>query len=99
MAANIDLTPEAEILQAALQDLFNQLNDAYWEASTIESKDLIAGCAQAVSDVLTEFNQVDFSSRTPAFTQLAADITKINKKLKQLKDNIDNIIHRISTVT
>jgi len=96
-ATNVAPSPQA--FEDALQELYDCLNDAYWEATTIEGKDLISGCAQGVSDVLTQVHQQDFSARTPAFTQLADQVAQVNKKLTQLKSDIDKIIHRIDTAT
>lgn len=86
-------------LEDALQELYDLLNDAYWEASTIEGKDLISGCAQGVFDVLTQLHRQDFSARTQEFNQLAEQVKQVNKKLTQLKQEIDTIIQRIATAT
>jgi len=81
----------------AFQQLYDALDDAYWAATTIETKDRIRGVAEAILDAITELNRKEFDERSAKFQELGQTMSKVNAKLSQLKDDIDNLIHNIKT--
>ena len=83
----------------ALSDLHDQLNQAYWYASTIEAKDALNGLSQAVADILTEVNVEALDENTDKYKPLKEKIDAVNKKLKSVKAQIDGWVHAISIAT
>jgi hypothetical protein len=79
----------------AFQGLFDQLNDGYWAATTIEDKDRIKGTADAVFEILTQLNQEDIESRDSDFKALTGTVKGIIPRLDKLKNDIDKIIHAV----
>jgi hypothetical protein len=80
---------------SAYQDLYDQLRQAYWAASNIESKDMLIGLKEAVSDILTDLNRSDLQEGTAEYQTLTTSIKTVNDKLATLKSKIDNLIHDI----
>ena len=83
----------------ALEDCWSALNIAYWASSTAAAKDAIFGCLDFVSDLLDVAYVNDFQSRTTQFSNLADEIEVGNKKLSQLKKDIDKLIHKVDSIT
>ena len=75
--------------------LYKYLDDAYWAASTIEGKDFIRGAADAVSDCVTALDVEDIKSRTADFKRLSEQVQMTQTKLNKLKEQIDDIIHKV----
>lgn len=95
-------TPASPVLQnpdpaATYQDAYNALGTAYWEASDINSKDLVYGAQQAIGDIITAFNQQQLATNTALFIQLTPKIKAINTTLTQIKASITTITKNIST--
>ena len=87
------MDPTQQDVHDVLGVLYKSLTDAYWVTSTITDKDRIRGAADAVYDILTALNQVDIKSRTHEYTALKTKAYATIKKLKNLEDDIDSIIH------
>lgn len=84
-------------LHDALGGLAQELDDAYWAASTIEGKDMIRGAASAVSDCLVQLDVDDIKTRTAEYLKLKEDLNSATEKLGQIKDAIDGIVHKVDT--
>ncbi|MGA3047736.1 MAG: hypothetical protein ABSD67_13985 [Terracidiphilus sp.] len=82
---------------ATYQDAYNALGAAYWEASDINSKDLVYGAQQAIGDIITAFNQQQLATNTALFIQLTPKIKAVNATLTQIKASITTITKNIST--
>ena len=89
--------PTIEEVHGAYQELYNDLNKGYWVASTIEAKDRIHGLTDIIFDILTALNRSDISARTEEFKKMKGTIDSLNKKLDELKQEIDKVIHAMKT--
>lgn len=89
------MTVTQQQLHDAYSDLYDKLNDAYWAASTIDSKDRIHGIAEMIYDILSDLNAEDIKSRNEQFLHVTDQINAINSKLKGLQDEIASIIHNV----
>ncbi len=78
---------------------FNALGRAYWDASTIQEKDLIHGTQEAIGEILTEIDKQDIANNTALFIQLTPKISAVNKALQKIKDDINNITKNINTAS
>lgn len=86
-------------LEDSMGSLYAALNEAYWAASTIESKDRIRGAQDLVFDILTSLNVADIKARSSDYTALKGQFTVVQKKLDGLKSDIDEIIHTVTVAT
>ena len=93
--ANAEVTQQ--VLHDGLQALYRELDKAYWDATTMETKDRIRGIAEAVLDVMSELNRRAIAQRTNEFAEMRETIIKVNDKLTELKADLDKIIHNIKT--
>src|ERR1700730_10822783 len=89
--------PTAHDLNNAYSDLLDDLNEAYWAASSLEVKDQLYGVIEVVNDVITQLDSTDLESRDAAYAALAAKVTNVNKQLDVLQKQINTIISRINT--
>jgi hypothetical protein len=79
--------PEAQVY-AAYQRLLDTLNAETDSCTDPDTVQLLNESAQAVSDVLTEDNEVVLQASTAAFTALTPQMKKTNDQLTKLKSQI-----------
>jgi hypothetical protein len=84
---------------AAYQAVYDALGNAYWEASDINSKDLVYGAQQAIAEILTALDEQDLASNTSIFIQLQPKIAAVNASLKTIQDQISTITKNINTAS
>jgi hypothetical protein len=84
-------------LSDAYSDLLDDLNDAYWAASSIDTKDQIYGMIEAVGGIISELDSADLNSRDAAYGVLVTNIASLNKQLEALQKGINSLISRINT--
>jgi hypothetical protein len=82
---------------AAYQAAYDALGEAYWDASDLNSKDLVYGAQQAVGDILTAINKQQLTVNTALFVQLTPKIKATNDALKKIQDSITTITKNINT--
>ncbi len=80
----------------AYRELYDSLDDAYWHASDISSKDLVHGVETEVGIILDAIVQQQLASNTALFTALRAKIQATNTGLKKIQANIDKITQNIA---
>jgi len=85
--------------QQLLQQLYNLLNQAYGNASSIAAQDAINDLSQVVFGILTALNQGALDTNTAKYIKLKADVTAANTKLQNARKQIDNWINTISITT
>jgi hypothetical protein len=84
---------------AAYQAAYDALGKAYWDASDINSKDLIHGTQQAIGDILTAIDEQQLATNTALFIQLTPKIKAINDALKNIQNQITSITKNIDTAS
>jgi hypothetical protein len=82
---------------ATYQAAFDALGKAYWDASDIQSKDLIHGTQQAIGDIITALDKQQLATNTALFIQLTPKIKAINAALTQIQKEITTITKNIDT--
>jgi hypothetical protein len=82
---------------ASYKAVFDALGRAYWEASDINSKDLIHGAQEAIGDILTQLDEQGLASNTNLFIQLQPKINAVNDALKTIQTQITTITKNIAT--
>ncbi len=89
--------PTAQDLNDAYSELLDDLNEAYWAAGDMGTKDTLYGYIEAVSGIITQLDSADLASRDPAYTTLVANVSQINTQLGILQQQINTLIARINT--
>jgi hypothetical protein len=84
---------------AAYRTLYDTLGRAYWEASDINSKDIIQGARDAIYDILTDLNIAQLQANTALFLALIPRVRQINVALSKIEDDIAGITKNINTAS
>jgi peptidoglycan hydrolase CwlO-like protein len=87
----------SQALNDAYSQLLDDLNEAYWAASTMDAKDQIMGAIEVVTDVITALDATDLTTRNAEYTALQAQVKSVNDQLQTLQKQINAIISRINT--
>jgi hypothetical protein len=82
---------------ATYQAVYDALGRAYWEASDINSKDLIYGAQEAIGEIITALNAQGLASNTNLFIQLQPQINAVNASLQTIQTQITTITKNINT--
>jgi len=82
---------------ATYQAVYDALGRAYWEASDINSKDLVYGAQEAIGDIITALDEQDLASNTNLFIELQPKIKAVNASLQTIQAQITTITKNIST--
>ena len=83
-------------LQKLFYTLYNSLKDAYWAASTVESKDQIHGAEDLVNQILDTLDRKDIESNNDAIADLTKTLKVSIKDLSDLQNKLDAIVHNVS---
>lgn len=84
---------------ATYQAVYDALGRAYWEASDINSKDLIYGAQEAIGEIITALDEQDLSNNTNVFNQLRPKIVAVNASLETIQAQISTITKNINTAS
>ena len=87
---------DLSVLQKQFYRLYNSLKDAYWAASTVESKDEIHGAEDLVNQILDTLDCEDLESDNDALANLTETLKHSIKDLSDLQNKLDAIVHNVS---
>jgi hypothetical protein len=76
---------------------YDALGRAYWDASDVQSKDLVFGAQQAIGDMITAIDEQQLATNTALFVQLTPKIKAINAALLEIQKQIATITRNIDT--
>lgn len=79
--------------------LAEALDDAYWEASTITSKDIIYDVLSVFQQEIAELNKLSIQDHHYPFEMITDGIHFVAPKLRRLQDRLDEVVERTSTQT
>ena len=82
---------------ATYQAVYDALGRAYWEASDINSKDLIYGAQEAIGEIISTLDEQGLASNTEVFIQLQPKIAAVNASLQTIQKQISTITKNINT--
>jgi hypothetical protein len=83
----------------AYQALYDILGRAYWDASTIDTKDLIQGAREIVYNIITELAEAQLDANTTALLAIKPKIEDTNAALHKIKAAINEITKNINTAS
>ena len=89
-------TLQAPDLADAYRELYDSLDNAYWHASDLSSKDLVHGVETEVGVILDAIVQQQLATNTSLFTAMGSKIQATNAGLKKIQANIDKITQNIA---
>jgi ribonuclease D len=81
----------------AFQAVYDSLGRAYWDASTIDAKDLIQGARESIYEIITELDEAQLEANTAALLALQPKIEATNAALQKIKAAINEITKNIGT--
>jgi hypothetical protein len=81
----------------AYQALYDALGRAYWDASTIDAKDLIQGVRESIYDIITDLDEAQLDANATALLAIQPKIEDTNDALKKIKESINVITKNINT--
>ncbi|MEO6802529.1 MAG: hypothetical protein ABI197_04695 [Granulicella sp.] len=90
---------QAPDLGDAYQALYDSLGKAYWEASDIDSKDLIHGVQESIGEIIDTINAQQLADNTALFIKLAPQIKATSAALKTIQSKINDITKNINTAS
>ncbi|MEQ5837269.1 hypothetical protein EB809_04615 [Marinobacter sp. R17] len=79
--------------------LLELLDDAYWEASTIQHKDLLYDIISIFHQEVSELNKLSVMDHHYPYEVITEGIRRVIPKLHQLEERQDEVIQRTQTVT
>lgn len=79
------------------QALYDSLGRAYWEASDINSKDLVQGARESIYDIITDLDEAQLDANTALFLAAEPKIKQTCATLQKIQSDIDNITKNITT--
>ncbi len=83
----------------AYQVLFDLLGRAYWDASDLDSKDLLHGAQMAVGDILHAIDKDELTRNTALFLQMKPKIDATNAALREIQTGVAKITRNIDTAS
>jgi hypothetical protein len=79
--------------------LLELLDDAYWEAGTIQGKDMLYDIISIFNQEVAELNKLSIMDHHYPYEVITEGIRRVIPKLQRLEDNQDTVIQRTQTAT
>jgi hypothetical protein len=83
----------------AYQAVYDALFRAYWDATDMETKDLIQGARDHVYDIITGLNEEGLANNAAQFAAVSTKVKEANVALETIKDQINAITKNLTTVS
>ncbi len=85
---------KASIAQAAtiLEDLVKGLDEAYWQANSMETKDLFYDLVSAVNSEIIELGKLSVQDHDLEYEPITAHFRLARSKLNQVRKNINETV-------
>ncbi len=75
------------------------LDDAYWEASSIQQKDFIYGIASMFSQEIAELNKLSVQDHHYPYEFITEGIRRVVPRVSELEQRKDDVFQRTKTLT
>ncbi len=82
-----------------LTDLLQGLEDAYWESTQIEHKDVFFDLISAVYQEQTELAKLSIQDHDLEYEPISGNFRRCRVRLADLRKNLDDCVPRASTVS
>ncbi|WP_020409202.1 hypothetical protein [Hahella ganghwensis] len=77
--------------------LLDVLDDAYWEASTIENKDTVYDVLSLFHQEIAELNKLSIQDHHYPYEMITDGIRYVSPKLHALQSSVDHVVERTTT--
>jgi hypothetical protein len=93
--------PTASITDAirTLEELISSLNNAYWEASTLDRKDRFYDVISTINVELSELAKLSIQDHHLEYEPITPEFRQANAKLSNLRKLLDDSVLRSSTAS
>jgi RNA polymerase-interacting CarD/CdnL/TRCF family regulator len=81
------------------QSLLELLDDAYWEASSIQHKDMLYDIISILSQEVAEMNKLSVMDHHYPYEVITEGIRRVVPKLERLDEQREEVIQRTQTLT
>lgn len=81
-----------------LEELSTLLDKTYWEANSMNTKDIVYDCISAIHTELSELNKLSIQDHDMAYEPISADFKMATNRLSTFRKYLDNHIMRTSTL-
>ena len=82
----------------SLSELLTGMEDAYWEASSIETKDLFFDLISAVNVEMSELHKLSVQDHDLEYEPVTTQFRRASNRLNGLRKILDEHVHRSTTV-
>lgn len=90
---NTSIATAAELIESML----NALDDAYWEAGTIEKKDAIYSTIALLQNEKAEIAKLSIQDHDLDYEPITSDFRDVRSKLNALRKSLDDFVMRAKT--
>ena len=80
-----------------IEELSSALDNAYWEASTIDRKDLIYSIITLLNGEIIEISKLSIQDHDLPYEPISSDFSTLKTKLNTLSQQMDDAVIRHST--
>lgn len=80
-----------------IEELLAALDDAYWEAATIERKDLVYSILVLLHAERMEIAKLSIQDHTLPYEPISLGFIEVRNRLASLRKHMDNVVLRPST--
>ncbi|TQV81273.1 hypothetical protein FKG94_09250 [Exilibacterium tricleocarpae] len=84
---------------STLEELLSSLDNAYWEAATMERKDLFYDIISAVNHELSELAKLSVQDHNLEYEPITVELREAGTKLSNLRKLLDECVLRSRTAT
>ncbi|MFO7527880.1 MAG: hypothetical protein R6W86_03605 [Marinobacter sp.] len=81
------------------QSLLELLDDAYWEAGTIQHKDMLYDIISVLSQEIAEINKLNTQDHHYPYEVITEGMRRLVPKLERLDEQREDVIQRTQTLT
>ncbi|EMP54654.1 hypothetical protein ACFQGA_01895 [Marinobacter koreensis] len=81
------------------QSLLELLDDAYWEASSIQHKDMLYDIISILSQEVAEINKLSVQDHHFPYEVVTEGMRRVVPKLERLDEHREDVIQRTQTLT
>ncbi|MCG7200397.1 hypothetical protein MD273_11740 [Marinobacter pelagius] len=81
------------------QSLLELLDDAYWEAGTIQHKDMLYDIISVLSQEIAEINKLNTQDHHYPYEVITEGMRRLVPKLERLDEMREDVIQRTQTLT
>ena len=80
-----------------LEELVGVLDKSYWEANTLNTKDVIYDCISAINKELSELSKLSIQDHDYPYEMVTDGVRQVGSKLHSMQDMVQELVERTNT--